>query len=132
MYTYFIVTPGTQVNAYIRYPNDGRKYNFIKYGDSDNLNGAIAIRQQYLTHNPDIGVGAVFTSTAFTNPNLGTRLKHHITQAGFPAVGTTEWIVLDDERAWDLFDEMQRIDGQVLTPGDWGRLILIINDALRV
>jgi hypothetical protein len=130
MYTYFVISPGFEEGCCVRYTN-GSKGNYIKFGDENAIGGAAGLRAAYATHNPDIGVPAIMTSTVFANPNLGTQLKQYIVNKGYQLVGTTEWISVPTDPAWELFEEMRdQWDNKVLVVGDLANLRLAIDDCL--
>ena len=116
-YTYFIITPGYELDSYVVYPSGGHG-NYIKFGDQASAKKPehAGLRGQYLTHNPDIGVGAIMNSNVFTSPSLGTRLKSYITTTiGIDPVGSTEWFSIKTAAAWGLFGAMQAWDDKTLT-----------------
>ena len=107
-YTYFIISPGKDLNSYVVYP-DGGHGNYIKLGDQQSAKKPehAGLRGQYLTHNPDIGVGAIMNSSVFSSPSLGTRLKTYIiTTIGIAPVGSTEWFSIQTKAACGLFGAM--------------------------
>ncbi len=126
MYTYFIISPGAEINSYIQYPRGNVQGNYVKYGDAAGLHGGAGIRQAYLTHNPDIGVAAVMDSTAFANPYLGTQLKNFIIGRRYNPVGTSEWFSIAAQNAWGLFAAMQAWDNRVVTLADLPNLQMTI------
>lgn len=131
-YTYFIISPGYDLNSYVQYPT-GVKGNYIKFGDqtSQKSPGHAGLRGQYLTHNPDIGVAAIMDSSVFTKPYLGTRLKNYIeTTLKIPPVGSTEWFSTETTASWKLFGEMQKWDDKKLKLTDEATLQAAIRKCL--
>ncbi|NHA01828.1 hypothetical protein G5V59_25060 [Nocardioides sp. W3-2-3] len=114
-FTYFIISPGYDVNTAVLYP-DKRLGNYIKFGDAsaDHVTTA-GVRAAYLTHNPDIGVAAVMNSQAFAGPALGTRLKQFIIGLGITPVATSEWFSVQTKAAWGLTQAMTAWDGVTVT-----------------
>jgi hypothetical protein len=127
-YTYFIITPGKDIGSCVRYPTNELGC-YIKFGDQSAVQKPqhAGLRGQYLTHNPDIGVGAIMDSNVFSAPALGTRLKSYIINAlGIDPVGSTEWFSIKAKYAWDLFYAMQPWDDRVLVLGDETKLKQIL------
>jgi hypothetical protein len=124
MFTYFIISPGADINSSVKYPGTTKLGNYIKFGDEKDLHTKEGIRGAYLTHNPDIGIGAIMDSTAITSPYLGTVLKNYITNTCEiqPVVGTTEWFSIIADAAWKLFREMQGWDEKPVDPNNLNRL----------
>jgi hypothetical protein len=129
-YTYFIISPGYELDSYVQYK--AAKGNYIKFGDQASVQKPdhAGLRGQYLTHNPDIGVAAIMNSTAFTGPYLGTRLKNYMVQLGLDPVGTTEWFSIKADAAWKLFVAMQQWDEKVLALTDEAKLKTLIQKFL--
>lgn len=121
MYTYFIISPGAEINSYVQYRGNVQG-NYVKFGDAADLHSGAGIRQAYLTHNPDIGVAAVMDSSVFGNPYLGTRIKKYINTRGYYNVGNSEWFSITTQNAWGLFAKMQAWDNRVLNAGDQATL----------
>lgn len=131
-FTYFIITPGYEVNSYVRYPG-GQSGSYIKFGDQQGVHGPdhAGIRGQYLTHNPDIGVAAIMGSSVFAAPALGTRLKNFIISTiGIAPIGQTEWFSVTSGAAWNLFGMMQQYDNRNLQAGDQQAIEAIIAHCL--
>lgn len=130
-YTYFIITPGVDIDSYVAYP-DGQEGSYIKFGDSrSDHEDTQGVRQAYLTHNPDIGIAAVMDSSVFENPNLGTTLKKFIKDdQGYDPVGTSEWFSVSAKDAWPLYKAMQPWHDRVLVADDLARLKAVIKKFL--
>lgn len=131
-FTYFLISPGNELDSYVQYKAEDEQGNYIKFGDSTSSHeDSDGIRKAYLTHNPDIGVAAVMDSSVFTNPRLGTLLKNYIvTTLEIPPVGTSEWFSVDREAAWKLFYAMQKWDRRTLSNSDLQQLQLLLNKIL--
>lgn len=122
MQTYFIISPGVELNSYIHYPDD-KQGCYVKFGDEQESPGEVGIRKAYLTHNPDIGVAAVMESSAFKNPYLGTRLKQYLESLQYYPVETApEWFSIDVKKAWALFNEMRKWDAVKIDNSNLGAL----------
>jgi hypothetical protein len=130
-YTYFIISPGKDMDSYVVYPT-GAKGCYIKFGDqnSEYKPEKAGLRDAYLTHNPDIGVAAIMDSNVFSNPALGTRLKKYIQEKITNPVGSTEWFSIRADAAWLLFREMQKWDDRTLILDDQAKLEKIIQKYL--
>lgn len=117
-YTYFIISPGWQLNSYVQY-SDARG-NYIKFGDSKSAHeeNEAGLRDAYMTHNPDIGIAAVMDSSIFVQPYLGTRLANFIVTKIPPVPTTSEWFSVKTNAAWGLFYDMQQFDKKILTAAD--------------
>jgi hypothetical protein len=129
-YTYFIISPGYELDSYVQYK--AAKGNYIKFGDQASVQKPdhAGLRGQYLTHNPDIGVAAIMDSTVLSGPYLGTRLKGYIKSLNYNPVGTTEWFSIKTDAAWALFVGMQKWDNKVLTLADEAKLQALIQKHL--
>ncbi|HKO48747.1 MAG TPA: hypothetical protein VJV79_13540 [Polyangiaceae bacterium] len=131
-FTYFIVSPGYEVNSFVQYPNRAQG-NYIKFGDSQTDHDKLGIRQAYLTHNPDIGIFAVMGSVAFHTPGLGTRLKNFIKDdLKIQPVGTSEWFSIQTAAAWKLAQAMLAWDGRTVDQNNVRALLQTISGALSV
>ncbi len=127
-FTYFIVTPGTEIGSYIQY-NDGQRGAFFKFGDTDRPHPTLDIRNGYLSHNPDIGVGAQLRNARAVS--LGTAIKRDLIANGWPVVNGTEWFSVRSQSAWRLFGVMQQWDGQTIDDRAYPQLINAILAALN-
>ncbi|HTH98877.1 MAG TPA: hypothetical protein VL574_15785 [Stellaceae bacterium] len=127
-YTYFIISPGYDFGSHVTYPT-GEKGNYIKFGDQSSVKkpAHAGLREQYLTHNPDIGVAAIMDSNVFSYPSLGTRLKNYIINTiSINPVGSTEWFSIKADAAWKLFGAMQSWDNITLVNADEAKIKQII------
>ena len=116
LYTYFVISPGVQLNTYVKY-NPGVRGNYIKFGDT-NLNTPLGIRLGYTTHNPDIGIAGVITNGL--GHSLGTRIKNDIIGHGYNTVNNTEWFSVTNIRAWNVFNLiLNNYDGVTVNAGNY-------------
>ena len=106
-HTYFVMTPGVDLNSYITYGN-GWTGVYIKFGDQSGTPGKVGIRDAYRVHNPDIGI-AMIVRDALPGEALGTRLKQLVASLGWQPIGDggrTEWFVVPSRRGHNLFRRM--------------------------
>jgi hypothetical protein len=132
MYTYFIITPGSDENCYVGFPTAGVKGNYFKFGDSkDEHEDTDNIREAYSVHNPDIGVACIMRSE-YSKPALGTRLKKYLKeQLDMDTVGNGEWFSLDTVTAWRLFAALEKWDGAQIDKNNYGELIEVLDEYLK-
>src|SRR4051812_7306008 len=105
------MSPGVQKKCHIVYAS-GKGGNYIKFGDASTEGTEFGIREAYLTHNPDIGIFAIFRSDAFVKPRLGTLLARYIKdECHIDPFGTTaEWFSIETGAAWSLATAMAALN----------------------
>lgn len=115
---YFIMTPGRDLDTYVKYGQGGQKGNYFKFGDT-NAFTALGVRGGYTSHNPDFGVAGVITNQMVAH-NLGTRIKSDIIGSGLHPVPGTEWFSVETVAAWQLFRLiLNQYDGRVVNDGNY-------------
>ncbi|MGN6739139.1 hypothetical protein [Dyella sp.] len=116
---YFIMTPGAQLDTYVKYGHHGAKGNYFKFGDT-NAFTTLGVRGGYTTHNPDSGVAGVITNQMAAH-NLGTRIKNDIILSGLHPIPGTEWFSVQTVAAWQLFRLiLNHYDGRIVNDGNYG------------
>ena len=121
-YTYFVVTPGVEINSYITYKS-GAKGNYFKFGDTDETSD-IGVRKGYTSHNPDIGIFAVLMNGL--DDSLGRKItgsiKEKTEQATVP--GTTEWFSFKAPSVWKLAELLKtKYDRKTITDDNYDQFI---------
>lgn len=115
---YFIMTPGAQLDTYVKYGPGGQKGNYFKFGDT-NAFTVLGVRPGYTSHNPDFGVAGVITNQMAAH-NLGTRIKNDIVLSGLHPVPGTEWFSVETVAAWQLFRLiLNHYDGKVVNDANY-------------
>lgn len=126
-YTYFIMTPGYELESYIQRKEGAM--NFFKFGDTQQ-NTQLGIRNGYTTHNPDIGIFTVFTDQLQNNGRLGTYIKTKLIFNSISLLPGTEWFPVGSKFAWNLAAEMNNYRPYTVNDDNVDKLVSKILKAL--
>lgn len=119
-YVYFIITPGSEPDSFVRYPNQ-QCGNYIKFGRTTSPLNTDQGRNGYRPHLPDYGICAVMQVDDHHGTQLDTTLRHLLAQyLGCAVTGTTEWFSVQTHAAWKLAKYLTKYwDGQTITDANY-------------